>query len=181
MHSFLQRSLRFHAPGQRKNTLFGLCFLGNLVLVAAAFCGFVLSCAAPVRASAANSGSIEGVITDPSGAAVAKATVDISDPVSGFSREMTTGTDGAFRFRNVPFNTYYMVVTASGFASYTQEVDLRSLVPVELNISLKISAATTQVTVTGEAADLIEQTPPTTPMSTAICLTNFRWRVSRRP
>jgi len=159
MHSFLQRSLRFHAPARRTNSLFAVCFLGNLVFVAAAFCGFILSGAAAARASGANSGSIDGVITDPSGAAVANATVGISDPVSGFSREMTTGSDGAFRFRNVPFNTYHMVVTANGFGSYTQDVDLRSLVPVELSISLKISTATTQVTVTSEAADLIEQTP----------------------
>src|ERR1019366_8343358 len=55
----------------------------------------------------------------------------------------------------------HMTVTASGFASAAQDVDVRSAVPLELKIALKISGGTTSVTVTGEAADLIEQDPIT--------------------
>src|SRR5579862_2620932 len=159
MHSFLEGSLKFHASAGQTNTFFRMCFLGNLVLVAAAFCGFILLGAAPGRAQGGNSGSIEGVVKDPSGAEVANATVVISDVVSGFNRETTTGTDGSFRFTNVPFNTYHMVVTASGFAQFVQDVDVRSSVPVALTMGLKISTGSTSVTVTAEAADLIEQTP----------------------
>src|SRR5579863_5957912 len=75
-----------------------------------------------------NSGSIEGVVKDSSGGVVVNAAVEISNPVSGFSRQTTTGSDGSFRFTNVPFNPYHLVVTASGFASQAQDVDVRSTV-----------------------------------------------------
>ena len=89
-----------------------------------------LLCATPSRAQLGNSGSIEGVVKDQSGASVAGAKVEIGNPVSGFHREATTDSDGSFRFTNVPFNPYHLVVTATGFGSATQDVDVRSTVPV---------------------------------------------------
>ena len=86
----------------------------------------------------AQSGSIEGTVKDPSGAAITKASVEISDVVSGYTRTAGTAGDGSFRFTNVPFNTYHTVVTAAGFASYAEDVDVRSAVPVNVQISLKI-------------------------------------------
>ena|SRR5262245_25089303 len=84
-----------------------------------------LFCAVSSRAQVGNSGSIEGVVKDQSGAGVSNATVEISYPVSGYSRTVTAGPDGSFRFTNVPFNPYHLVVSASGFTSFIQDVDLR--------------------------------------------------------
>ena len=50
-------------------------------------------------------------------------------------------------------------MTAPGFANFTQDVDVRSTVPITLDIGLKLGAATTNVTVTENAADLLEVTP----------------------
>jgi len=108
------------------------------------------------QASGQASGTIEGVVKDPSGAAVANATVEISYVVSGFARETTTATDGSFKFTNIPFNTYHTVITAAGFAAYTQDTDVRSAVPIHIEIALKLSTAETSVTVTEKGADLIE-------------------------
>src|SRR5207302_9989814 len=84
--------------------------------------GFVLLLmAGPAKAQLGNSGSIEGVVKDPSGGVVAGATVEISYAVSGFHREATTGSDGGFKFTNVPFNSYHLAVTAGGFENYSQE------------------------------------------------------------
>jgi Carboxypeptidase regulatory-like domain/TonB-dependent Receptor Plug Domain len=102
------------------------------------------------------SGTIEGVVKDPSGAVVANAAVEITDPVSGYDRTTTTGSDGAFRFTNVPFNTYHTVVTANGFASFTRDTDLRSTVPVNLSIALKVGTTSTSVTVEANGGDLVE-------------------------
>src|ERR1700682_808791 len=114
-------------------------------------------CAAPARAQLGNSGTIEGVVKDQSGSSVPGAKVEISYPVSGFHRETTTDTDGAYRFTNVPFNPYHLVVTATGFDSYSQDVDVRSTVPTILQVNLKVgSAASTTVTVEANGADLIE-------------------------
>ena len=116
--------------------------------------GSMLS-AAPVFAQG-NSGSIEGVVKDPSGGAVANATVHIAYGVSGYERTATTGSDGSFRFTNVPFNSYHTVVSAPGFDTYSQDIDVRSSVPVDVQIALKVgSAAGTTVTVEG-GADLVE-------------------------
>ena len=90
-----------------------------------AFIFGILLSGAPSWAQLANAGAIEGVVKDPSGAAIAGATVEISYPVSGYSRTTTTGIDGSFRFTNVPFNSYHLVVTASGFSSLAQDVDVR--------------------------------------------------------
>jgi len=117
----------------------------------------LLFAAAPSWAQ--SSGSIEGVVKDPSGAAIAGAMVEISYPVSGFHREGTTGDDGSFKFTNVPFNPYHLTVTAAGFEAYTQDVDVRSSVPTAVQISLKIGTATTSITVEANGADLIENEP----------------------
>jgi hypothetical protein len=113
--------------------------------------------AVPARAQLGNSGSIEGVVKDQSGASVPGAKVEITNPVSHFHREATTDSDGNYRFTNVPFNPYHLVVTAAGFGSISQDVDVRSTVPVNLPIALKVgSAASTTVTVEANGGDLIE-------------------------
>jgi hypothetical protein len=104
-----------------------------------------------------SSGSIEGVVKDSSGGVVANAKVEISYAVSGYTRTTTTGSDGSFRFTNVPFNTYHTVVSAAGFESYTLDVDVRSAVPANVAVSLKVgSAGTTTVTVEANGGDLVE-------------------------
>jgi Carboxypeptidase regulatory-like domain len=116
----------------------------------------LLVCAAPSWAQLGNSGSIEGAVTDPSGAGVANAKVEISYPASGFQRQATTGTDGSFKFTSVPFNPYHLSVTASGFASYSQDVDVRSTVPTTVQIEMKIGTAATSITVESSGSDLVE-------------------------
>ncbi len=110
-------------------------------------------------AQSASAGTIAGTIEDSSGAIVPNAQVEISYPVSGFHRETTSGGLGDFHFNNVPFNPYHMVVTASGFGPYMQDVDVRSSVPVTLQISLKISSESTTVTVEENGGDLVETDP----------------------
>ncbi len=113
--------------------------------------------AGSARAQLGNSGSIEGVVKDPSGAAIPGARVQVTNPVSGFHRETTTDTDGAFRFTNVPFNSYHFTVAVTGFNSYAQDVDVRSTVPTNVQIGLNVgSAATTTVTVEANGGDLVE-------------------------
>jgi hypothetical protein len=111
----------------------------------------------PARAQLGNSGSIEGVVKDQSGASVPGAKVEISNPVSSFHRQITTDSDGSYRFTNVPFNPYHLVVTAAGFGSVSQDVDVRSTVPVNIPIALKVgSAASTSITVEANGGDLVE-------------------------
>src|SRR3989442_1336044 len=105
------------------------------------------------------SGTIRGSVLDPSGAAVKGATVEIQNPVSGYTRTVQADDQGNFEFGNVPYNPYHMSVTAPGFAANQQDVDVRTPIPTELKISLKIGSETTSVTVHASAEDIIENVP----------------------
>jgi hypothetical protein len=108
-----------------------------------------------------SAGTVQGTVADPSGAVIPGATARIYNPVTGFQRTVSTDSSGGFSFTNVPFNPYHMTVTATGFAPYVQDVDLNSMVPVSLRITLELAGGKTTVTVTSEAADLIEVDPTT--------------------
>src|SRR5260370_25219671 len=101
------------------------------------------------------SGSAAGTVTDPTGAVIPGATVEISNPVSGFTRTTKTDGNGQFQFFNIPFNPYRLTVTAQGFATSTKSVDVSSVVRVTALVKLDIEGSATSVTVeTG--ADLVE-------------------------
>ena len=120
-------------------------------------CGvFLLSCALFAQ-STGNSGTINGIVTDPTGAVVPGASVSIYNPVSQYERTTTTDKAGHFQFPNIPFNPYHMTVTMKGFSSAVQDVDVNSVVPVSANTTLKVGEATNTVVVTGE--DLVENDP----------------------
>jgi len=116
----------------------------------------ILFCATRIVAQTGNSGSIEGTVKDQSGASIANATVEVSNPVTGLKRSAVSGPDGSFRFTNLPFNPYHMVVTADGFESFTRDVDVRSTVPTSSQVNLKIGVAATSVTVEANGGDLVE-------------------------
>jgi hypothetical protein len=105
--------------------------------------------------SGSNSGSISGTVLDPTGAVVPNATIEIHNPVSHFDRSTTTDKSGGFSLANIPFNPYHLTVAATGFASTAQDVQVRSVVPLSVNVTLQISSSTTTVTVT-DAGDLVE-------------------------
>ena len=108
--------------------------------------------------SGGNSTSVTGTVKDPTGAVVTNATVEIRNPVSAFERSTSTDSAGRFTIPNVPFNPYHVTVTGQGFNAYVQDIDVRSAVPVSLNISLKIKGSSESVTVEA-AGDLLENDP----------------------
>jgi hypothetical protein len=115
----------------------------------------VLALGLGAHAQSGSSTSVTGKVADQTGAVVPNASVEIRNPVSGFERTATTDSGGNFSVPNVPFNPYHVKVTGQGFDSYTQDIDVRSVVPVSLSINLKIKGESETVTV--EATnDLLE-------------------------
>jgi Carboxypeptidase regulatory-like domain len=108
--------------------------------------------------SLGNAGTIEGSVVDPAGAAVAKATVTIHNAVTGYRQVTATGSDGTFRFSNIPPNSYHVEVAATGFAVFAQDVSIRSAIPIQFKATLALASAQSSVTVQG-AGDLIEVDP----------------------
>jgi hypothetical protein len=134
---------------------------GRVFFAVTLLCVFAFGPGVSLHAQSGNFGSIQCVVTDPSGAAVAGATVEIRNPVSGYDHSTTSGSDGHFSFSNVPLNPYHMTVVATGFQSYVQDVDVRSAVAVSANVALKIGGASTAVVVEADAGDLVENDPVT--------------------
>src|SRR5437588_9303966 len=108
--------------------------------------------------SGGSSTSVTGTVADPTGAVVANATVEIHNPVSGFERTTITDSSGRFTIPNVPFNPYHLTVTGQGFAAFGQDIDVRSVVPVALDIKLRVAGSTESVTVEAAGGDLLENT-----------------------
>jgi hypothetical protein len=108
--------------------------------------------------SAGSAGTVYGTVTDATGAIVPGAAVTISNPVSGYNRATTSDASGHYQFTNLPFNPYHLAVSMPGFASYSQDVDVRSTVPVTLKNVLGVGANSTVIDVTA-GADLVESDP----------------------
>ena len=111
-----------------------------------------------VYAQSGNSTSLTGVVVDQSGAVVPDASVEVRNPVSGFSRSALSDNAGRFTFPNVPFNHYHLTAAKKGFANYVHDVDVSSAVPVTLSINLKVANSSESVNVEATGEDLLENT-----------------------
>jgi hypothetical protein len=106
-----------------------------------------------------NAGTIDGTVTDPSGAVLPNATVTILNRLTNYTQTATTDSKGAFRLTNIPQNSYHVEVSAPNFTTSAQDVDVRSTVPVSLKVSLMVTGAQQTVTVEAHGADLLENVP----------------------
>jgi hypothetical protein len=104
-----------------------------------------------------SSGTVSGTVTDPTGAVLPGATVTIVNPVSQYERSVKTDDAGHFQFTNVPFNSYHMTVTMTGFGTFVHDVAVRGTAPVNVAVAMAVGAAATTVEVTGE--DLVSSAP----------------------
>lgn len=99
--------------------------------------------------------SLHGTVTDPSGAAIPAATVDLASSETGLQRKTTTASDGVYQFLQVPPGTYSVEVQAAGFKSTKiAAVTLLVNTPATADIMLQVGTQSDQVTVTSEAAIL---------------------------
>jgi hypothetical protein len=107
------------------------------------------------------SGAVRGSVMDPSGGAIKGANVTIANPVSQYNRTTQTDAQGNFEFDNIPFNNYHASASAPSFQTAHQDLNVRSSVPIELKLTLKLGAASESVTVSETGADLVETDPST--------------------
>ena len=109
--------------------------------------------------SLGNAGTIEGTVLDPSGAAIPHAVVTLHNPISNYSQSTTSGPDGSFRLANIPPNPYHLEVRISGFATFGQDVNVRSAIPIQVKATLTVSGEKQSITVEAAGADLLENDP----------------------
>lgn len=106
-------------------------------------------------------GTVQGTVTDPSGAVVAGATVTLSSAISGYKQTTTTNATGFYKFNSVPFVPFTVHTEAQGFAHGDASGELRSNVPVSMNLQLAVQASSQEVTVT-ESGQVLETSSAST-------------------
>ncbi len=127
-----------------------------------ALLGVALSAHALGAAAAAQGGSagvVHGTVTDPSGAVIPGAVVRLTNAVSRLDRSATSDATGQFELLNVPFNSYTISATATGFTAATQSVTVQSVLGATVKLVLQVEGASSTVTVQASSGDLIENDP----------------------
>src|SRR5579859_109931 len=109
----------------------------------------VVLCAFPVSLPAAaqrERGELQIDVHDPQGASLG-ASGELVSEVNQFHLSFTVGDDGRFDARDLAFGVYRVSVAHSGFVSAAQLVEIRSVVPQHLSLTLGLQPVETQVQV----------------------------------
>jgi Carboxypeptidase regulatory-like domain len=96
--------------------------------------------------------TVVGTVTDPSGAAVANATVSITHAETGRVYHLTSNTDGQYVAPDLPIGHYSIKVEASGFAAAEQKaIVLQVGDRSRFDFQMKVGAASETITVEANA------------------------------
>ena len=126
-----------------------LMFLKRLWLLAVAFCLLATPLMAQFRSS------IEGTVTDASGAVLADVNVVLTNTATGVSQTAQSNGSGYFRFPTLPPGSYQLTATKPGFQTLTQEnVSLLAQETHTVPMVMKVGQVQETVTVTTEAAPI---------------------------
>jgi len=96
-----------------------------------------------------NRGELRLKVTDPSGLGI-RSSVQLVSEANQYRNALDTNEDGALNVQRLPFGLYQLTIERTGFAPASQTVDIRSSVPFDLSIALKVAAVQESVTVEGK-------------------------------
>src|SRR5271155_3890645 len=103
-------------------------------------------------------GSIRGIVSDPSGAIVQSATVTAKQIETGLTRVAVTDKQGEYVLVELPIGHYQLEVQAKGFETYLQEgISLGVNQNAAVSVHLKLGSETQQVEVKADA-ELVQST-----------------------
>jgi hypothetical protein len=113
------------------------------ILLAAILFGLCQLCVAQTFTS-----SIAGIVTDPSGAAVVNAKVELTNTNVNDVHDFTTQSRGTYQFNNLQPGTYQVSVTAPGFKTYVKSnLLLSAQVSATVNVPLELGGTEQRVEV----------------------------------
>lgn len=143
-------------------------------------------CTLTFAAAQSTLGVILGTVNDPSGAAVAGATVRIVNLGENAKRETTANGDGTYEFQNVKAGSYSVQVTKAGFRAFIiREVTLVSRQALRVDARLEIGDVSQQVEVSAQGGVIATDSPAVssnlTPEKVASLPANFRASTNTTP
>src|SRR5580698_9380440 len=106
----------------------------------------ILLGAFPVFAQS-TTGELRLTVTDPAGLAV-KSTVELVSQGNEYSQTFTTDSQGKLDAKRLPYGIYQAQIVAQGFAEVSEPVEIRSALPLERTIHLKVASVSESVKVT---------------------------------
>ena len=113
-----------------------------------------LATGAPLFAQVAG-GTVQGVVSDPSGAAIPGAQVTVTEVATGVNRSAITSSVGFYAVPTLQPSVYSISVTATGFSREIQEnVTLAVGANLTVNLSLKVGNSTEAVEVRDTPPDI---------------------------
>jgi len=104
------------------------------------------ACAAGLCAQS-NRGELRLKVTDPSGLAV-KTTVQITSAANGYRNILATNEEGQLDVQRLPYGVYQVEIEQTSFADVSQSVEIRSSIPTDYAIQLKLRTVNQTSTVT---------------------------------
>jgi len=112
----------------------------------------VLGCASMLCFAQTDRGSVSGVVTDSSGAVVARVKVTVTNSAMGTQRSTITTGEGNYTVPQLPAGVYSVTVAAPGFATRVRNGITVSVGETAVaDLQLSVGLGTTTVTVTADA------------------------------
>jgi Carboxypeptidase regulatory-like domain len=103
------------------------------------------------------SGSINGLITDPGGAIIPGATVTVTDLGTNSAVTTKTGAKGQYSFSTLRASRYKITVSAPGFKdTIVPDIELHTQDKLDQNVKLDVGSASDSVTLTADSNGQIE-------------------------
>src|SRR6478672_6230589 len=113
----------------------------------------VMSVARPLAQSQAINGTIEGTITDQSGAALPGVSITVSNVDTGETRVVVSNATGVYRAPLLPLGRYKVSAELQGFRKFEQQgLTLSAGQSAVINVILSVGNMAETVTVTSEAS-----------------------------
>ncbi|MGI4755965.1 MAG: carboxypeptidase regulatory-like domain-containing protein [Janthinobacterium lividum] len=114
----------------------------------------ILSPSVFAQAISVNGGSIQGTITDPSGAAVSGAAISITSPDTGFKRDLAADKAGFYSVGPLNPGNYAVSVTAPGFQTLTVQTVIRTGTATPGSFKLSVGSSSTEISVEAGAVQV---------------------------
>ena len=109
-----------------------------------------------------NTGELRLKVTDPSSSGV-KASVRLLSQVNQYKNNFSTDDSGKVDIQTLPYGIYQVVVDKQGFSPVARTVEVRSALPVDLTVELKVAPVNTTVKV-NETETLVDPNRPSSVM-----------------